>query len=116
MTTTIGKPATADLSSAQYQAVGIGGTVVANNTLAHGILQNKPQSGEDMSILVSGLSRFKAGAAVSAGGRVIVTASGFIITATSGTFPVGYALEAVSSGGIGEGFFDFANAKTNLAG
>lgn len=98
----------ADLSSAQYKAIKIDGTIAADAS-AIGILQNKPSaSGRDATAGYLGRSRYVAGAAVSAGAQLTVTTSGYMITVTSGTAVVGKALGAVSSGGIGEGIFNFA--------
>lgn len=97
-----------DLSAGQYHAVGVGGTIVATPAASIGILQNKPKSGEDGEATFSGRSRYRAGAAVAANAQLTVTTSGWLITATSGTAVVGKALAAVSSGGIGEGIFNFA--------
>ena len=97
----------ADLSATQYKAVAVGGTIAATNTLAMGIQQNKPQSGEDLTISVLGKSRFVAGGAVAAGGAVKVTTSGFLIACASGDLACGKAISAVTSGSIGEGIFNF---------
>lgn len=106
----------ADLSSGkQYKAIAVGGTIAAANTATLGLLQNKPKSGEDATIAYAGRIKFVAGAAVAAGAGVMVTTSGYLITVVSGSLPCGKALEAVSSGGIGEGIFNFANAKTTVA-
>ena len=97
----------ADLSAAQYKAIAIGGTIAATGVAAMGILQNKPESGEDAQLGWHGRSRYRAGAAVSAGAQLTVTTSGWLITATSGTNVVGKALGAVTSGGIGEAIVGF---------
>lgn len=100
----------ADLNSdQQYHAIGISGTIVATSAATFGLLQNKPKNAEDAALGFLGRSRFRAGAAVAKGAAVMVTTSGWLITATSGTYTVGKALEAVSSGGIGEGVFNFSN-------
>lgn len=98
-----------DLSGAQYKAIEIDGTVAATNAVARGLLQNKPRSGEDATLGVSGRSRYVAGAAVANGANLMATTSGYLITVTSGNIACGFALGAVSSGGIGEAFVNFAN-------
>jgi len=100
--------ATEDLSGAQYKAVDVDGTVAAAVTTALGILQNKPESGQDMTVGMAGRSRYVASAAVVAGARLTVTTSGYLVTAGSGDDFIGRALAAVSSGGIGEAFVNFA--------
>jgi len=100
----------ADLSDdEQYKAIAIGGTIAATGAAAIGLLQNKPESGEDAQLGFLGRSRYRAGGAVAAGARLTVTTSGWVTTVGSATFVVGRALGAVSSGGIGEGIFNFAN-------
>ncbi len=106
-----------DLSVAtcEYHAVAIGGTITGANATALGILQNRPKQNEDATVGYAGRLRYRAGAAVTTGARLKVTTSGWLIAVTSGTFAVGTALSAVSSGAIGEGIFDFSTARTNLA-
>lgn len=104
---TIGKLAAQDLRTHQYKAVTIGGVVAATNTAAAGIQQNKPNDTEDCSIQLGGISRFRAGGAVSAGGAVKVTTSGWFVACASGDLACGKAFEAVTSGSIGEGYFNF---------
>jgi len=101
----------ADLSAAQYHAIAVGGTIAATNTATMGLLLNKPENAEDASLGYSGRLRFRAGAAVTAGNGVRVTTSGWLIAATSGYPMCGKSIDTVSSGGIGEGIFDFATAK-----
>jgi len=99
----------ADLSASQYKAVTMAGVIAANGNTAAGILQNKPAAtGRDATVGYLGRSRYYAGAAVAAGAQLMVTTSGWLITATSGYAVVGKARAAVSSGGIGEGVFNFA--------
>lgn len=112
----VGFRAGADLSAGQYKAVTIGGTIAANNTTALGLLQNKPQANEDASMRVAGRSRYRAGAAVDSGSLLMVTTSGWLIAVTSGSLPCGQAFEGVSSGSIGEGYFNFAVAKSTVSG
>lgn len=106
--------ATEDLSpnARQYKAVDMDGTISATFTgltPSIGILQNKPESGEDMTVGWLGRSRYVAGAAVTAGNLLTVTTSGFMVTVTSGDGVCGRAMNAVSSGETGEGLFNFAN-------
>jgi len=99
----------ADLSASQYKAVVVGGTIAAN-ALAMGIQQNKPDaSGKDLTVGYFGRSRYVAKAAINAGALLTVTESGYMSTVTSGQSCIGRAIAAVSSGGIGEGIFNFAN-------
>ncbi|MCK5609665.1 hypothetical protein KAR91_47770 [Candidatus Pacearchaeota archaeon] len=104
----------ADLSASQYKAVVVAGTIAADGDTAIGIQQNKPAaSGRDLTVGYAGRSRYYAGAAVVAGARLTVTTSGWFTTVVSGGAIVGRALAAVSSGGIGEGIFNFATNAEN---
>lgn len=100
-----------DGSGHQYKAVDVDGTIAADAG-AIGILQNKPKSGEDATVGFMGRSRYVAGAAVAAGARITVTTSGYMITCTSGSAPLGRAIGAVGSGGIGEAIINFAGGNT----
>lgn len=103
-----------DLSTSQYKAIAVGGTIAATSKAAMGILQNKPENGEDASLDMIGPSRYKAGAAVTAGANLAVTTSGWFITAASGDSGVGKAFATVTSGSIGEGMFNFATQANPL--
>ena len=94
----------------QYHVVAVAGTIAPSPVTAGGLLQNKPKSGEDASLCYAGRSRFRAGGAVTAGARLTSTASGWVTAVVSGgaSEMIGTALGAVSSGGIGEGIFNFA--------
>lgn len=100
--------ATEDLSSAQYHACDIDGTLAQVGDTAIGLLQNKPESGEDGELTFGGRSRFRAGGAVTIGARLTCAASGWVTAAGSGDAIVGRALAAVTSGSIAEGIFNFA--------
>lgn len=100
--------ATEDLSVAQYHACDVDGTLAQIGDTAIGLLQNKPESGEDASLVYSGRSRYRAGGAITTGGRMTCAASGWVTAAGSGDAIVGRALSTVTSGSIGEGIFNFA--------
>ena len=100
-----------DLSAAQYHAIEIDGTIAQNATTAIGMLQNKPESGEDAELAYSGRSRYRAGGAITTGGRLTCSASGWITAAGSGDDFFGRALSTVTSGSIGEGVFNFASGQ-----
>ena len=91
----------ADLRGQQYKAVAVGGTIAATAQLAMGLLQNKPNTGEDASVQYFGESFYVAGGAVTAGGLIGVTTSGFCITVDSGSVSIGKALNTVTSGSQG---------------
>lgn len=104
----------ADLSGLQYHAIQIDGTIATTGANAIGINQFKPELNEDAAAGFLGRSRYRAGAAVAAGAQLTVTAGGWVITATSGSYPVGKALSAIGSGGIAEGIFNFAGNGVSL--
>ena len=123
------------LDTHQYQAVTLADGKVANNGAeANGILINKPKINEHASVAYQGISKFRAGGAISANADMTVVLSGNLLTAinavftvdsataganvsatNSGASVVGIALAAVTSGSIGTGLFDFANKPNKLA-
>jgi len=98
------------LDTHQYQAVALDDGKVANNgSEAIGILLNKPKINEHATLAYKGISKFRAGGAITKGKRMTVATSGYFTTAGSGYYTVGRALETVTSGSIGVGAFDFTN-------
>lgn len=108
----------ADLSSHQYKAVNIAGTIAVSVTTAYGILQNKPQSGEHATVKPFGRAMCLAGAAIAANAALKVT-SGYMFATASGdnVVPCGKNLSgAVNSGDIFAAAVNFINgAVTNPA-
>lgn len=84
------------------------GKPAANGAECGGILIEGADNGGHATLAVSGLSKFVAGAAVTAGSRLTCAASGYFITATSGSYVNGRALIGVTSGSVGTGHFDFS--------
>lgn len=85
------------------------GDIAANGQEAGGILEYVGNTGDHVTLAISGISKFTAAAAVAAGARMTVTGSGYMTTATSGSYIIGRNLEtAVTSGSVGTGFFDFS--------
>ena len=99
----------ADLTAAasMYKALAVGGTIAANNSTAFGLQQSKAKTGEGVTAGYFGEMKAVAGAAISQGARLMITTSGFTITATSGTIACGKALVAANSGDLFRGLFDF---------
>lgn len=98
-------PAAADLSASQYCAVTVNSSLQAALAGAGvdivGILQNKPTAaGTAATIVANGVSKAKAGAAITAGAKVMTNASGLVITATATNKGIGFALAA--AGGANE--------------
>lgn len=97
-----------DLSSLQYHAIALDDGKLANNgEEASGILLNKPKSGEHISLGYVGELKFRAGAAISKGDKLVVTTSGWFTTADSDDPVLGEAKAAVTSGSVGTGLFNF---------
>lgn len=99
-------------TGAQFKAIAVGGTIAATSALSFGLLQNKPKSGEDATIGYSGHMKGVAGAGITAAARMMVTTSGYLITATSGHVPVGKCIATAASGATVEGLFDFTGGGT----
>ena len=101
-------------TGAQYKAVAVGGTIAAANGAAMGLLQNKPKNGEDATIGYFGHMKGTAGAAITAGNRVKVTTSGYLIAVTSLDVPCGNAVTTAASGATVEGLFNFIGLRTTV--
>lgn len=107
---------TVDASANQYKIVDVAGVIAATPGNAIGVLLNKPKTGESMSVAFSGHMKAYAGGAVTAGDRVTVTTSGFLITnATSVSGIVGKAINTCTSGSLVEFIGDFSNVRTSYS-
>lgn len=108
--------ATEDLSASgmQYKVCDIAGTIAAESDDAIGVIYNKPQSGENITVGVLGKLKGVAGAAISAGARLTTTTSGFLIAIDSGDgVTCGKNLNAaVASGDTFTFIGNFINADT----
>lgn len=107
LTLTAGADLTAN--AAMYKALAVGGTIAANNSTAFGLLQSKAKTGEGVTVGYMGEMKAVAGAAISQGARLMITTSGFVIAATSGTIAIGKGLEAANSGDLFRGIYNFVN-------
>ena len=91
----------ADLSSWQYRYVRISGTSIVKTQSArgniHGILQNKPASGDVAAVLIHGMSKMKTDGTVTAGAWLMSDTSGRADVHTPGSGTAvdlgGWALE-----------------------
>lgn len=100
-----------DLSACQYHAVSLGdGQLATNGEEATGILVNKPADGEYGTLVPSGVVKFRAGEGLTLGGKLTVSASGWITAGDSGDYIVGEAFASCDSGSIGTGYFSFPTA------
>jgi len=103
----------ADLSSFQYRAVQINGTLATSNKNASGILQNKPQSGEHASVAYDGHMKGVAGTALTVGMDVKVESGGFLIAVDSGDTGRAKVVTAASSGAMVEVLGSFISGYTH---
>lgn len=109
--------ASADLSiqtlgiGAIYKAIAMDdGDFAQNGSEADGLLFAGETSPNHVTIGYQGVMKYTAGLAIVAGARLTVTTSGYFITAVSGTAIIGKNAEnAVGSGAIGTGLFNFTN-------
>lgn len=97
--------AAADLSAQQFRAMRVTGNFQVNVANAAGqsvigILQNKPTLGQPADVMMAGVSKAVAGAAIAVGVEVMAGADGRIVTAaTAGSNVIGVALEAAGAAG-----------------
>lgn len=102
---TLSVEASADLSAAQHHFVEVdsNGRLTVSNSAGEsvfGVLQNTPNAlGRVGTVMKDGVSKCVAGAAVAAGALIQTNASGRGITAVSGDFVVGRALDAAANNG-----------------
>ncbi len=101
---TISVEASTDLSANQYYMVDVdanGQLVLAGaGTKMIGVLQDKPAAtGRVGAVGIDGVSKVSASAAIAAGARVASTAGGQAVTAVSGNYSLGEAMEAATAAG-----------------
>lgn len=94
--------AAADLSAKQFYLVAMSSTgwnVAGAGTYVDGALQNKPASGAVCDVMVDGISKVVAGAAIAKGARIASTAAGKAVTAVTNDYSFGVALQAALADG-----------------
>jgi len=108
-----------DLRECRYFAIALDdGKIAVNGKEALGILVGAPNTGEAAAVAVLGEEKYRAGGGVSKGAKLTVANSGWLITATSGTWIVGRAKDTVTSGSNGTALLNFINpfyAETSAA-
>jgi hypothetical protein len=95
------------LNTAGHEGVAIAladGKVANSGDEAVGILASKPESGEHGSIIIMGIGKGRAGAALTKGQRLTVSTSGYFTAAASGDYHAARAMEAITSGSLGAVF------------
>ncbi len=115
--TTIKAAEDLNTSAFQYHAIAlVDGKLANNGEETSGILLNKPKDGEFLSLGYVGEMKFAAGAAISAGAKLVVTTSGWFTTADSNDPILGEAKATVTSGSIGTGLFNLPTGtdKSNI--
>jgi len=97
-----------DLTALQYHAIALDdGLRAIHGGEAVGILLGKPKSGEAAPIGFSGIMKYRAGGSITKGNKLTVDSNSTFIKASSGSWLVGRALAACSSGSVGTGMFGF---------
>lgn len=105
-----------NLNEHQYHAVALDDGKIANDGCeAVGIILNKPKDDHFVSCGYFGDMKFRVGAGVAAGARLRITTSGYFLTGNSGYYDCGRCLDAVTSGSIGRGLFDFTNPRYRVS-
>ncbi len=99
-----GKRAAADLSALQFRFVVLNasGFIAQNITvggLVIGVLQNKPGNNQPAEVMVTGVSKVVAGAAVPEGAAVTSDAVGRVVPAAAGNYRIGVAVSAAAGAG-----------------
>tara|TARA_A100001201_G_scaffold109797_1_gene93852 strand:- start:556 stop:915 length:360 start_codon:yes stop_codon:yes gene_type:complete len=92
-----------DLSDAQYKILNVHDANgvklrVAAGAGVLGVLDNKPQDGENATVVTMGRTKCFAGATITAGSFITVTASGTATAVASGQYILGKALTGCASG------------------
>jgi hypothetical protein len=99
-----------DTTGHEGVAIALADNKVANNGKeADGVLETKTKITEHGTIVIHGLARGRAGGTLTAGMRLTVSTSGYFTAVTSGYYGSAKALEAISSGSLGEIFFHGVN-------
>ena len=112
--------ATGDLSGSQYRLLvydndyAYTSTTSAPATYA-GVLQNKPQNGEHVSVIGMGHSKVVLAGSVGAGARLMAGANGLAVVATSGQVSPAQAVTNGDSGHIIAAMIDVAGTNRPLA-
>jgi hypothetical protein len=94
--------AAADLSAGQFLAVKITAARAVNlastgGEAIYGILQNKPTAGQAADVGIFGISKARAGAAITAGAYLMTDTSARLITVVTTSHRVAQALEAATA-------------------
>lgn len=97
--------AAVDLSAARYHVARVSAAQTCNiaslatDDAIVGVIQNKAESGERVTIADGGTTKVVAGAAVTVNALLTTNGSGRAVAASSGDYVIGRALDAVSGNG-----------------
>ena len=86
--------AAANLTAAQYRFLGRNRQLCATGVMPLGVIQNKPNTGEAVELMVDGVSKVICDGTVGINVAVAVGASGGVKAAATGNIIVGTSLEA----------------------
>ncbi|ODN41604.1 capsid cement protein [Piscirickettsia litoralis] len=95
-------PAATDLSDYRFAAVNYTKTGYALATaggLSDGVLQNNPEQGAVCDVMITGIAKMIASAAITAGNYVKVSTNGQIAQAGEGDTAIGKAIESANEAG-----------------
>jgi Kef-type K+ transport system membrane component KefB len=109
----------ADLSAKQYTFVKLSGTGVISAAAATdvviGVLQNAPTSGKTAEVAITGVTKLKASAAISAGALVGTTSTGLAVAVVAGTDTTKYVLgQAITAAGAANDIITVAVNCVNI--
>jgi hypothetical protein len=100
----VSKITAASFASGQYRACVLNSSglaaVPANGAAIYGVVQNDPASGESAAVMIDGVTKWEAGAAIAAGANVATENDGRCITAAAGDVVCGIAEVAAGAAGV----------------
>src|SRR3990172_684575 len=89
----------------QYVGVTAAGLIATTGLNFHGVVQNKPEAGDHMTVVALGESKVLCGSGgLTAADPVTVVASGYFAKCNSGYYLIGRCITAAASGGIANVF------------
>jgi hypothetical protein len=105
------------VAGALYKIVEQGGNfAAADDARVAGVALSQANSGQHLTVGISGVFKAYIGAAVASAGMVLkLAASGYLISGTSGSLGVGRALQSGASGDLVRCHLDFAHGPTLTA-
>ena len=111
-----------DLSAKQFHTLELSGDSQVDipddeADICAGVLQNKPKSGRWADVCAIGITKVRAGVAITAGNKIVSASGGWVrpvSTTGSGKRIIGQVLVGASSGGTGVAIINLANAVSSV--